>query len=66
MPSLELTPEQGQVVIDSPDPVPVVISTSEREYVIITKEALEDLRKLLSEEKLDYTFHEFSDFADER
>jgi hypothetical protein len=51
-------------VIGSPDPVPVVIPESHREYVIITKDAFDNLCKLLAEERLDYTFKEFTDYSE--
>jgi hypothetical protein len=64
-PTLELTPEQEEIVVGSCEPVAVHISESQGEYVIIAKHILDEMRRTLARERLDFTFKEFSDFVAE-
>ena len=65
MPNLELTPEQEEIVVGSREPIAVHFSHNQGEYVIIARHVLEEMRRVLAEERLDYTFKEFTDFVAE-
>ena len=76
MPTLEFTPEQREIILNTPGPVSALLPETQQQYVIIARQTLEkvqsgviqQLQDLVSgetSEKVEHTFYDFRDTPDE-
>lgn len=62
--ALELTTEQGQVVLGAAEPVPVLIKNAREKFLIISAEAYDKMRELLQVDEVEDSLLECEDLPD--
>lgn len=55
---LTLTPDQAQIVRDAHQPVPALDAQRHQEYVILSKDLYDRVRRILEPEEVDPSFYE--------
>jgi hypothetical protein len=58
IPMLMLTPEQTRIVEEANKPIAITDAQQHREYVILTRDTYERIRRVLEPEEVDPSFYE--------